>query len=95
MSTTHPPFTARNQGPALTIFDLLADMPKHARWLPGSGAFDGTIQVLRCPARLGTTYLDAGPIGQRPDSGTQFDPPQRIAFQRTNRNESSSNVEHS
>jgi uncharacterized protein YndB with AHSA1/START domain len=135
MSTTHPRFTARIEGPPQTIFDLLADMPNYARWLTGSDAFGGTTQVSPYPVQLGTTYLDAGSAGQRPGSVTQYDPPQHIAFhhtmllkkgpltanidvvyvfrkenlrilaelkryveaqpKRTNRNESSSNVEHS
>ena len=32
---------------------------------------------------LGTTYLDAGPAGQRPGSVTEFDPPKCIAFHHT------------
>jgi hypothetical protein len=86
MSTTHALFTARNEGPPLSIFDLLADMPNYTSWLPGSDDFGGTIQVLRYPARLGTTFLEAGPARQRPGSSTQYTP-QRSAFHRTNRNE--------
>jgi hypothetical protein len=33
--------------------------------------------------RLGTTYLDAGPAGERPGSVTGFDPPKFIAFHHT------------
>jgi hypothetical protein len=50
------------------IFDLIADMPNYGRWLPGSEAFSGTTKVSRYPIRLGTTYLDAGPAGERPGS---------------------------
>ncbi len=35
------------------------------------------------PVRLGTTYLDAGPAGQRPGSVTAYDPPRHIAFHHT------------
>ena len=66
MSTTHPQFTARIEGSPETIFDLIADMPNYGRWLPGSEAFGGTTEVSPYPVRLGTTYLDAGPLGQRP-----------------------------
>jgi hypothetical protein len=32
MSTTHPRFTARIEGPREIIFDLIADMPNYGRW---------------------------------------------------------------
>lgn len=66
MFTTHPRFTARINGSPEVIFDLIADMPNYGRWLPGSQALGGTTEVSPYPVRLGTTYLDAGPAGQRP-----------------------------
>ncbi len=45
-------------------------MPNYGRWLPGSEAFGGTTEISPYPVRLGTTYLDAGPAGQRPGSVT-------------------------
>jgi uncharacterized protein YndB with AHSA1/START domain len=83
MSTTHPRFTARIKGSREVIFDLIADMPNYGRWLPGSQAFGGTTEVSPYPVRLGTTYLDAGPAGQRPGSVTAYDPPKHIAFHHT------------
>jgi uncharacterized protein YndB with AHSA1/START domain len=83
MSTLHPEFTARIEAPADVIFDLIADMPNYSRWLPGSQAFGGTTQVTPYPVRLGTTYLDAGPAGDRPGSVTEYDPPKHIAFHHT------------
>src|SRR6266699_4716070 len=83
MSTSHPQFTARIEGPPETIFDLIADMPNYGRWLPGSEAFGGTTEVSPYPVRLGTTYLDAGPAGHRPGSVTGYDPPTSIAFHHT------------
>jgi uncharacterized protein YndB with AHSA1/START domain len=83
MSSTHPRFTIRIGGPPETIFELVADMPNYGRWLPGSDAFGGTTEVVPYPVRLGTTYLDAGPAGQRPGSVTEFDPPRRIGFHHT------------
>jgi hypothetical protein len=68
MSTSHLRCTARIEGSADTIFDLIADMPNYDCWLPGSEAFGGTTEVSPYPVRLGTTYLDAGPAGQRPIS---------------------------
>ena len=83
MSTSHPRFTARILGSQETIFDLIADMPNYGRWLPGSEAFGGTTDVSPYPVRLGTTYPDAGPAGQRPGSVTGYDPPKCIAFHHT------------
>ncbi len=80
MSTTHPRFTVRIEGSPEAIFDLIADMPNYGRWLPGSEAFGGTTKVSPYPVRLGTTYLDAGPAGQRPGSVTEYDPQKHIAF---------------
>ena len=72
-------FTAEIRGSAQTIFDLVADMPNYGKWLPDSSAFGGTIDVAPYPVRLGTTYLDAGPI-EKPGSVTEYDPPRHIAF---------------
>lgn len=83
MSTTHPQFREVIEGSPELIFDLIADMPNYGRWLPGSQAFGGTTQVNPYPVCLGTTYLDAGPAGQRPGSVTEFDPPKCIAFHHT------------
>jgi hypothetical protein len=83
MSTSHPRFTARIEGSPETIFDLIADMPNYGRWLKGSEAFGGTTEVSPYPVRLGTTYLDAGPAGQRPGVVTGFDRPRFIAFHHT------------
>ena len=58
-------------------------MPNYGRWLSGSQAFGGTTEVSPYPVCLGTTYLDAGPAGQRPGSVTEYDPPRRIAFHHT------------
>jgi uncharacterized protein YndB with AHSA1/START domain len=83
MPTSQLVFTTEIAGPAQTIFDLLADMPNYGRWLPGSDAFGATTQVTPYPVRLGTTYLDAGSLGRRPGSVTEFDPPRRLAFHHT------------
>src|SRR5882762_11332458 len=83
MSTTHPRFTVRIEGSPEAIFDLIADMPNYGRWLPGSEAFGGTTEVSPYPVRLGTTYLDAGPAGQRPGSVTGYDRRNYIAFHHT------------
>src|ERR1700733_6563164 len=79
MSTRELRFTAQIKGAPETIFDLIADMPNYNRWLPDSPAFGGTVNVTPYPVRLGTTYLDAGPI-EKPGSITEFDPPKHISF---------------
>jgi hypothetical protein len=80
MGTSHLQYTAQIIGSPETIFDFIADMPNYGRWLSGSEAFGATTQVSPYPVRLGTTYLDAGPAGERPGSVTHFDRPKSIAF---------------
>src|SRR5271154_3664075 len=70
------------KGAPETIFDLVADMPNYRGWLPDSSAFGGTVDVTPYPVRLGTTYLDAGPI-LKPGSVTEFDRPKHISFRHT------------
>jgi len=76
-------FKAQIRGPAETIFDLLADMPNYGRWLPESQAFGATTEVTPYPVRRGTTYLDAGPDGERRGSVTEFDRPKHLGFRHT------------
>jgi len=82
MSEVRLRFTCQIAGQPEAIFDLIADMPNYGRWLPDSSAFGGTVDVTPYPVRLGTTYLDAGPI-EKPGRVTEFDRPRRIAFQHT------------
>jgi uncharacterized protein YndB with AHSA1/START domain len=83
MSTRHIVFTEHIDGSEQAIFDLIADLPEYGRWLPGSQSFGGTTQVAPYPVGLGTTYLDAGPNGERPGAVTEFDPPRCIGFHQT------------
>jgi uncharacterized protein YndB with AHSA1/START domain len=83
MSIFHLEFTDRIEGSPESIFELIADLPNYGRWLPGSDAFGATTGVSPYPVRLGTTYLDGGPAGQRPGTVTGYDPPRRIAFHQT------------
>ena len=82
MFTKELRFVTFVKGAPETIFDLVADMPNYRRWLPDSSAFGGTVDVMPYPVRLGTTYLDAGPI-LKPGSVTEFDPPKHISFHHT------------
>lgn len=80
MSHTHRQYTSQIKGSPETIFDLIADMPNYRRWLPGTRAFGGIVHVTPYPVRLGTTYLDTGPAGERPGRVTEFDRPWHIGF---------------
>jgi hypothetical protein len=82
MSVFHLRFTSQIRGLRETIFDLVADMPNYGRWLPNSEAFAGTTDVHPYPVRLGTTYLDAGPV-QKPGVVTDFERPTHIGFHHT------------
>jgi uncharacterized protein YndB with AHSA1/START domain len=82
MFTRELRFTTHIHGSPETIFDLVADMPNYGRWLPDSSAFRGTVDVTPYPVRLGTTYLDAGPI-QKPGSVTEYDRPRHLSFHHT------------
>ena len=81
--TSQRRFRERIEGSREVIFDLIADLPNYGRWLPGSQAFGAMTDVSPYPVRLGTTYLDAGPTGERPGSVTAFERPHRIAFHQT------------
>jgi uncharacterized protein YndB with AHSA1/START domain len=84
MGTYHWQFTARIEGsPPDTIFNLITDMPNYRRWLARSIVFDGITEVSPYPVRLGTTYLDAGPLGQRPGTITRYEPPEHLDFHLT------------
>jgi len=80
ISTTHLVFTAQINGSPETIFNLLADMPNYNRWLSTSDSFAGTTEVTPYPVRLGTTYLDASPEGEKCGSVTEFDRPRHLGF---------------
>jgi len=73
MSSSDPQFTARSEGPPEIIFNLIADPPNYGGWLHGSEELGGTTEVSPYPVPLGTTYLDAGPAGQRPGSVAGYD----------------------
>jgi hypothetical protein len=82
MSTARMQFTSQIAGAPEVIFDLIADMPNYGRWLPDTEAFGGTVNVTPYPVRLGTTYLDAGPV-EKPGKVTEFDRPRHIGFHHT------------
>jgi len=54
MSEARLRFTCQIAGPPELVFDLVADMPGYARWLPDSSAFRGTALD---PSQGGTAVL--------------------------------------
>ena len=82
MSEAHLRFTSRIAAPPEVVFDLVSDLPNYGRWLPDSSSFGGTSDVTPYPVRLGTTYLETGPI-QKPGKVIEFDRPRHIGFQHT------------
>ena len=82
MSEAHLRFTSRVAAPPEVVFDLVADLPNYGRWLPDSSSFGGTVDVTPYPVRLGTTYLETGPI-KKPGKVIEFERPRHIGFQHT------------
>ena len=82
MSVSHLEFTSNIMGSPEVAFELVADLPNYSRWLPDSDVFGGTVDVIPYPVRLGTTYLDAGPV-EKPGSVTEYEPPKHISFRHT------------
>jgi uncharacterized protein YndB with AHSA1/START domain len=73
-------FSILINGSADTIFALLADFAHYDRWLPGSKGFGEIRDITPLPVGLGTTYIDAGPLGTRHGKVTEYDPPTRLSF---------------
>jgi uncharacterized protein YndB with AHSA1/START domain len=63
-----------------TIFDLITDFRGQDRWLTGSSAYHGTMEVSTDPVTLGTTYREPGPFGVRHGRVTEFERPTAITF---------------
>ena len=78
-------FTTLIEGSADTIFALLADFEHYDRWLPRSKGFGTITQIAPLPVGLGTTYIDAGPLGTRHGKVTAYDPPMRLSFHQPQR----------
>jgi uncharacterized protein YndB with AHSA1/START domain len=62
------------------IFDLIADLRGHDRWLPHSSSFKGTAEISENPVTLGTTYREREPMGVRNGEVTELERPTRITF---------------
>lgn len=78
-------FTTLIEGSVETVFALLADFEHYDRWLPGSKAFGTITQIAPLPVGLGTTYIDAGPLGTRHGKVTEYDPPTCLSFHQPQR----------
>jgi hypothetical protein len=79
-----PALTARIEGSPETIFDLIADMPTYACWLPGSRSVrrnDGGIAISGPPRHNLSRRGTSGPSGPAPSRG--YDRPKHIAFHHT------------
>jgi carbon monoxide dehydrogenase subunit G len=64
-----------------TVFQLLADLPGYASWLPPSLGFLAISDVSTCPVQMGTTYIDTSPAGRMSGSVTLCQPPTSIVLQ--------------
>src|SRR5471030_206943 len=73
-------FTETIAGSAESIFAVIADLGAYHRWLPGSDAFGAITEISSDPIGLGTTYVDAGPSGERYGSIVEYTPPTNIGF---------------
>jgi len=85
-SQWHKFYTARVAAPADVLFELLADMPRYGRWLPGSDQYGSTTDVEPYPVRLGSRYRDGKPDGSGRDwwgTVTAFRPPGALDFHHT------------
>jgi hypothetical protein len=68
------------------VFELIADMPKYGRWLPGSASYGGTTDVEPYPVRLGSRYHDGKPGEPGKDWRGEvvgFQPPGSVDFHHT------------
>jgi hypothetical protein len=63
------------------VFSLLAELREYDRWLPSSMAFHGTTQISEGAIGVGTTYIEAGPLGTRHGTVTRFERATRLDFE--------------
>ncbi len=66
--------------PQETVFQLLADLPGYASWLPSSELYKGTITISERPIQLGTTYSSQEPSVKLRGEVTIFRPYSQLAF---------------
>jgi hypothetical protein len=83
VSQWHKVYTSVVAVPPAVAFELLADMPRYDRWLPGSQEFGRTTDVEPYPVQLGSRYHDGKPDGPGRDwwgTVTGFQPPGSLDF---------------
>jgi Polyketide cyclase / dehydrase and lipid transport len=85
-SQWHKFYAASIEAPPAALFQLLADLPNYADWLPGSAAYGHTTDVEPYPVRRGTRYRDGKPGEQGKEwqgTVTGYQPPGSVDFQHT------------
>jgi Polyketide cyclase / dehydrase and lipid transport len=63
------------------VFSLLVELRDYHRWLPRSSAYHGTMEISDGPIRLGTTYVEPGPLGTRFGRITKLIRPTALDFE--------------
>jgi hypothetical protein len=63
------------------VFSLLVELRDYGRWLPGSSAYHGTVEISDGPIRVGTTYIEPGPLGTRIGRVTKLIRPTALDFE--------------
>jgi hypothetical protein len=63
------------------VFSLLVDLRDYRRWLPRSSAYRGTVKISDGPIRVGTTYIEPGPLGIRIGRVTKLIRPTALNFE--------------
>ncbi|TXH99595.1 MAG: hypothetical protein E6Q76_19575 [Rhizobium sp.] len=63
------------------VFSLLAGLRDYDRWLSGSQAYHGILQISDGPIAAGTTYVQPGPFGTRYGRVTSMLPPTELDFE--------------
>lgn len=63
------------------VFSLLVELRDYDRWLPRSSAFHGTSKISDGPIKVGTTYVEPGPLGTRHGIVTRLIPPTHLDFE--------------
>lgn len=79
MSAVHA--TININAPASKVFDAVTDLHSYSKWLPESASFKGTTEISEAPVRLGTTYVERGPVGVRNGRVIEFDRPWKVVFE--------------
>lgn len=82
-SRWHKFYSSSVAAPPELLFDLLSDMPNYGRWLPESGQFGRTTDVVPYPVELGSKYRDGKPGEPGKDwrgTVTGFQPPGSLDF---------------